>query len=71
MPLIGQPCGRLQILLQVQPKRSEKLLAALAAGLWLLNPDWIDASAKGWANEEDYEVYALGLATPLPEGPLR
>jgi len=55
----------------VQPKRSEKLLAALAAGLWLLNPDWIDASAKGWANEEDYEVYALGLATPLPEGPLR
>ncbi|GAQ87548.1 BRCT domain-containing protein [Klebsormidium nitens] len=38
-------------------KRTEKVLAALAAGLWLLQPAFLTASkpAGGWATEEEHE----------------
>ena len=43
-------------------KRGEKLLAALAAGCWLLRPGWVDASdATGtWAAEEAWELFEPG-----------
>jgi len=49
---------KLRSFLQVQAKRSEKLLAALAAGLWLVNLTWITASdeAGEWQNEEEHEL---------------
>ena len=43
-------------------KRGEKLLAALAAGCWLLRPGWVEASdATGtWAAEEAWELFEPG-----------
>eukprot|EP00964_Phaeocystis_antarctica_P107296 scaffold72053_cov63-Phaeocystis_antarctica.AAC.1 len=43
-------------------KRGEKLLAALAAGCWLLRPGWVEASdaAGTWAAEEVWELFEPG-----------
>jgi len=43
-------------------KRGEKLLAALAAGCWLLQPGWVEASdaAGTWAAEEAWELFEPG-----------
>jgi len=53
-PVFDSRCTHMVV---VQLKRSEKLLAALAAGLWLLHPSWIDACAGGiHAEEEPHEM---------------
>ncbi len=46
----------------VTPKRTEKLLAAIAAGRWLLRHEWVDAChvAGEWLDEADYEYYGEG-----------
>ena len=46
----------------IELKRSEKALCALAAGCWLVNFSWVDASldAEGWLPEEPYEVFESG-----------
>ena len=67
-------------MLLLAPKRSEKLLAALAGGRWLLKKSWLDAcdQAGGWAAEEEHELYAseseeisLGKGRPLWGGAAR
>lgn len=39
------------------PKRTEKYLGAVACGLWVLKPDYLeDCKKEGkWLNEEEYE----------------
>lgn len=39
------------------PKRTEKYLGAVACGLWILKPEYLEASraAGRWVNEEEYE----------------
>ena len=39
------------------PKRTEKYLGAVACGMWILRPEYLEASkAVGrWVNEEEYE----------------
>ena len=57
----------------LQTKRTEKLLAALAAGCWLLRAGWVDASvtAGAWASEADWELFVSGEAShPLGRGAL-
>ena len=46
-------------------KRGEKLLAALAAGCWLLRPGWVEASdaAGTWVAEEAWELFEPGGGT--------
>ena len=43
-------------------KRGEKLLAALAAGCWLLTPGWVETSgaAGAWVPEEAWELFEPG-----------
>ena len=40
-----------------KPVRNEKLVSSIAAGKWVLCPDWLDASAKNgqFVDEQDYE----------------
>mmetsp|Transcript_36032 Transcript_36032/g.116355 ORF Transcript_36032/g.116355 Transcript_36032/m.116355 type:complete len:205 (-) Transcript_36032:117-731(-) len=49
----------------VNVKRTEKLLAGLAAGAWLLKPSWAEASAAAgaWLPEEAHELFSAGEAT--------
>ena len=46
-------------------KRTEKLLARLAAGGWVMRVEWLAASsaAGGWLQEAEFEHFAPGDAT--------
>jgi len=41
----------------VRPVRNEKLVSSIAAGKWVLCPDWLDSSAREsrFVDEKDYE----------------
>ena len=52
-------------------KRTEKMLAGLAAGVWVLEPRWLTESAAAgrWLPEADYEFFAPGdVTTPFGGG---
>ena len=44
-------------LLTASPKRTEKFLGAIACGMWILKPTYLDAYEKAgkWVSEEAYE----------------